>query len=90
VAAQSGRAGSATISDPTISAGGDPAEDSWHDLLEVQRGGALVADMMSFPVTTVDPTTPMTKIRQIMEKEKIRGVVVKSRIESRELWCCGI
>jgi nanoRNase/pAp phosphatase (c-di-AMP/oligoRNAs hydrolase)/CBS domain-containing protein len=71
-------AGSATISDPTISPG-EIRQKILADLHEVQRGGALVADMMSFPVTTVDPTTPMTKIRQIMEKEKIRGVVVEEQ-----------
>ncbi len=37
---------------------------------------ATVADLMSFPVTIVPGSTPMHKIRDIMEKEKIRGVLV--------------
>lgn len=41
-----------------------------------QAGRALVADMMSFPVTTVAPETTMYQVRAIMEQEHIRGVVV--------------
>ena len=48
-------------------------------LHEVQRGGALVADMMSFPVTAVHPDTPMTEVRHIMEEGKIRGIVVEDQ-----------
>lgn len=46
-------------------------------LHEVQCSSALVADMMSFPVTSVLPATPMHQIRQIMEEENIRGIVVE-------------
>jgi nanoRNase/pAp phosphatase (c-di-AMP/oligoRNAs hydrolase) len=69
-------AGSATINETTM----PPGEIRYKlvaALNEVQRGGALVADMMSFPVTTVDPSTPMYEIQQLMEAEKIRGVVVE-------------
>lgn len=45
-------------------------------LHEAQHGRALVADMMSFPVTTVPPDTPMHRVREIMTDEQIRGVVV--------------
>ena len=45
--------------------------------LENDQGGeALVADMMSFPVTTVPDDTPMHAVRSLMEREKIRGVIV--------------
>jgi nanoRNase/pAp phosphatase (c-di-AMP/oligoRNAs hydrolase)/CBS domain-containing protein len=69
-------AGSATINGVAITAG-----EIRHKIIaalhEVQLGGALVADMMSFPVTTVAPDTPMHEVRHIMEEEKIRGVVVE-------------
>jgi len=69
-------AGSATITDSRM-APGEIRQKIIAALHEVQRGGALVADMMSFPVTTVPPDTPMHQIRQIMEEEKIRGVLVE-------------
>lgn len=69
-------AGSATITDTRMPPG-EIRQKIIAALHEVQRGGALVADMMSFPVTTVPPDTPMHQIRQIMEEEKIRGVLVE-------------
>jgi len=45
-------------------------------LKEDNTGHALVADMMSFPVTTVSPDTPMHQVHAIMEQKKIRGVIV--------------
>lgn len=71
-------AGSATIQETTM-APGEIRQKILAALHEVQRGGALVADMMSFPVTTVDPSTPMYEIQQIMEEEKIRGVIVEDQ-----------
>ncbi|MGE4560165.1 MAG: CBS domain-containing protein, partial [Desulfobulbus sp.] len=71
-------AGSATIGDSAISPG-EIRQKILAALHEIQRGGALVADMMSFPVTTVDPATSMSEIQQIMEKEKIRGIVVEDQ-----------
>lgn len=35
-----------------------------------------IADIMSFPVISVSPETPMRKIQSIMAAEKIRGVIV--------------
>lgn len=35
-----------------------------------------IADIMSFPVISVSPDTPMRKIQSIMAAEKIRGVIV--------------
>jgi tRNA nucleotidyltransferase (CCA-adding enzyme) len=69
-------AGSATINDSHVAAG-EIRQKIIAALHEVQRGGALVADMMSFPVTSVAPDTPMHEIRHIMEEGKIRGVVVE-------------
>ena len=69
-------AGSATINETRITAG-EIRQKLIAALHEVQRGGALVADMMSFPVTSVPPGTPMYEVRNIMEKEKIRGLVVE-------------
>lgn len=43
---------------------------------ENRMSGATVADLMSFPVTIVPGSTPMSGIRDIMQKEKIRGVLV--------------
>ncbi|WP_310600251.1 CBS domain-containing protein [Desulfobulbus sp.] len=69
-------AGSATITDTKVT----PAEVRQKiiaALHEMQRGAALVADMMSFPVTTVSPETTMKQVRHIMEEERIRGVLVE-------------
>ena len=69
-------AGSATIHDAEVVPG-----ELRHRILaalnEEKRGAALVADMMSFPVTTVVPQTPMHEVQRIMEEEKIRGIVVE-------------
>jgi tRNA nucleotidyltransferase (CCA-adding enzyme) len=43
-----------------------------------KAGGATVADLMSFPVTFVDASTPMSVIRDIMQEKKIRGILVGS------------
>jgi nanoRNase/pAp phosphatase (c-di-AMP/oligoRNAs hydrolase) len=37
---------------------------------------ATIADLMSYPVTMVSPDTPMNKVREIMEDQGIRGVLV--------------
>lgn len=39
-------------------------------------GGVTIADLMSFPVTFVDGSTPMHKIRDMMQDQKIRGILV--------------
>ena len=41
-------------------------------------GGVTVADLMSFPVTFVEGSTPMFQIRDLMQDQKIRGVLVGS------------
>jgi len=43
-----------------------------------------ISDIMSFPVISVDPDTPMRQVRELMDREKIRGVMVvgeKGKIE---------
>jgi tRNA nucleotidyltransferase (CCA-adding enzyme) len=41
-----------------------------------KRSGETVADLMSFPVTFVEGSTPMRIVREMMRKQKIRGVLV--------------
>lgn len=43
-----------------------------------KSSGANVADLMSFPVTFVDGSTPMRIVREMMQKKKIRGILVGS------------
>lgn len=35
-----------------------------------------IVDLMSFPVITVTPTTPMKEVRELMDEKNVRGVVV--------------
>ncbi|PID71468.1 MAG: hypothetical protein CSB34_07100 [Desulfobulbus propionicus] len=49
-------------------------------LKEDRAGHALVADMMSFPVTTITPDTLMHQVRSIMAQKKIRGIVVADEL----------
>ena len=41
-----------------------------------RQSGAVVADLMSFPVTFVSPDQKMNEVREIMQQESIRGVLV--------------
>ena len=41
-----------------------------------KSSGAIVADLMSYPVTIVSPETPMHEIRTLMQERKIRGILV--------------
>jgi CBS domain-containing protein len=53
------------------------------ELLESgQREGIKISDMMSFPVTSVEPDTPMREVHALMASKKIRGVLV---MEGEEL-----
>ncbi len=53
-----------------------------HDNL--QRG-AIIADLMSFPVISITPDTPMYRVQDIMEEKNVRGLLV---MEDDEI--CGI
>ncbi len=68
-------AGAATIQEPQEPPG-RIRQRIIEALKEDQPGEASVADMMSFPVTTVPPDTTMHKVRCLMEKQHIRGIVV--------------
>lgn len=35
-----------------------------------------IADLMSFPVITVDPSTPMSTVKDLMDEHNIRGIIV--------------
>ncbi len=43
---------------------------------ENRISSAVVADLMSYPVIMVNPDTPMREVREIMEEQSIRGVLV--------------
>ncbi len=45
-------------------------------LQEEQQHTIRIADLMSFPVASVVPDTPMRKVHALMAREKIRGVLV--------------
>jgi tRNA nucleotidyltransferase (CCA-adding enzyme) len=47
------------------------------ETIKVNKGGsAIVADLMSYPVTMVSPDTSMHEVRTLMQERKIRGVLV--------------
>lgn len=48
---------------------------------ESKAGSAIVADLMSYPVTMVSPDTPMFEVRSIMQKKKIRGILIGEETE---------
>lgn len=70
-----GGAGSATIKGGRMS----PAEvrEKIVALLTVEKSGSVrISDIMSFPVITISPDSPMHEVRAIMASENIRGVMV--------------
>ncbi|PHR28473.1 MAG: hypothetical protein COA36_06245 [Desulfotalea sp.] len=50
-------------------------------LLEKKSETVSIADIMSFPVVSVPPTTTMREIQTIMQREKIRGILVTENDE---------
>ena len=70
-------AGSATVKSDRLS-----PEELKQKIIEkiksIRSNGAIVADLMSFPVTFVSADTPMSTVREIMEEKKIRGILVGS------------
>ncbi len=70
-----GGAGSATIQKSKISAA--EIRKKIVDLLEIEQVGTIqIYAIMSFPVFTVTPDTPMHKVQELMASKKIRGVMV--------------
>lgn len=58
------------------------ADEIKKSIIEIIRksklSGVTIYDLMSYPVTIVPPETPMKKVRELMEKQHIRGVLVGS------------
>ena len=50
-------------------------------LEENRKRSAVIADLMSFPVTFVSPDTRMYEVRNIMQEKKIRGVLVGNEFD---------
>jgi len=74
-------AGSATVKTIQL----DPAAIKNELIAQVQENrtsGATVADLMSFPVSSVSPETPMKQVRDMMHEQKIHGVLI---IEEQKL-----
>lgn len=68
-------AGSATLKSDEMTCG-QIREAITQRLATETREIASIADLMSFPVVTVPSDTTMLEVQSIMNKEKIRGVVV--------------
>ena len=51
------------------------------DIKQTRSNGAIVADLMSFPVTFISPDTPMNEVRELMQEKKIRGILVGSETD---------
>ncbi len=48
------------------------------EIRKIRTNGAIVADLMSFPVTFVSADTRMQEVRELMQEKKIRGILVGS------------
>ena len=51
------------------------------EIKKIRSNGAIVADLMSFPVTFISPDTPMVRVRELMQEKKIRGILVGSETD---------
>lgn len=71
------RAASATIKSEQLRAR-NIKEKIIEIIRESKTSRATVADLMSYPVTMVPAHTPMKKVREIMEEQSIRGIMVGS------------
>lgn len=68
-------AASATIAKSPLTPRELKAEIKRH-LREQSQSGATIADIMSFPVTQVPPSTTMKEVQELMAKKHISGVLV--------------
>ncbi len=68
-------AGSATIKSKDISPQ-QIKEQILAELTSNKTESARISDIMSFPVISVTPTTPMRDVQTLMATEKIRGIMV--------------
>ncbi len=68
-------AGSASVKNSTQSP--EESKRQIEELLEnTLRRGVIIADLMSFPVISTPPDTPMHEVKAIMEEKKVRGLLV--------------
>ena len=75
-------AGSATVKTTVYSP--EEIKEAIISIIKENRvSSATIADLMSYPVTMVEPDTSMQKVQEIMEKKHIRGVLVgnENRLE---------
>lgn len=55
----------------------DELKDKVLEMIKENKvSSAVISDLMSYPVTMVAPNTPMREVRELMEKQKIRGILV--------------
>ncbi len=68
-------AGSVTIKQQSCT--GEELRDNIKKLLKTEPVRDIqIADLMSFPVITVPPSTPMHKVKDLMDEKNIRGIIV--------------
>jgi len=68
-------AASATIKQDSCS--GEEIRDAIKNILKTDPTRHIqIADLMSFPVVTVTPSTPMSEVKDLMDEKNIRGIVV--------------
>ena len=77
-----GGGGHAGAGSATVRKADTPAETVMHRIVEIlttqKTETARISDIMSFPVITATPETPMREIQALMTKEHIRGVLIMS------------
>ena len=72
-----GHPGAASATIKTLHFQPDDIKDKIISIIRDNKvNSAVVADLMSYPVTMVDADVPMREVREIMEKENIRGILV--------------
>lgn len=77
-----GHSGAGSVTIKTDEQSPEEVKQAIINLLESeQQEGARIADLMSFPVKSVTPDTPMRDVHALMSKEKIRGVLVMENDE---------
>ncbi len=74
-----GHPGAASATIKTMHFQPDDIKDKIISIVQENKvNSAVVADLMSYPVTMVSADTPMRQVREMMEEEKIRGILVGS------------
>lgn len=74
-----GHPGAASATIKTLHFQPDDIKDKILSIVKENKiSSAVVADLMSYPVTMVNPDVPMRQVREMMEAENIRGILVGS------------